>query len=201
MCPKFIVRFTTFFLTVFELASGEPESLMKHVSLIPIERIERAIYLIRGEKVMLDRDLAALYSVTTKVLNQAVKRNLDRFPDDFMIRLTTVEVGKLDRSQIVTGSQKHRDPRFPPYAFTEHGILMLSSVLNSERAIQVNIEIMRTFARLRRMLASNEGLSKRLDQLEKKYDRQFKVVFDAIRLLISTPNPARKEIGFRRKSR
>jgi len=174
---------------------------MKNASLIPIERIERAIYFIRGEKVMLDRDLAELYSVTTKALNQAVKRNLGRFPDDFMIRLTGDEVEQLNRSQFVTASQKHRNPRFPPYAFTEHGILMLSSVLNSERAIQVNIEIMRTFARLRRMLASNEGLSRRLDQLEKKYDCQFKIVFDAIRQLLSAPTPARKEIGFRPKTK
>ena len=174
---------------------------MKNASLIPIERIERAIYFIRGEKVMLDRDLAELYSVTTKALNQAVKRNLGRFPNDFMIRLTGDEVEQLNRSQFVTASQKHRNPRFPPYAFTEHGILMLSSVLNSERAIQVNIEIMRTFARLRRMLASNERLSRRLDQLEKKYDCQFKIVFDAIRQLLSAPTPARKEIGFRPKTK
>ena len=115
---------------------------MKNSSLIPSERIEKAIYLIRGEKVMVDRDLAALYEAPTKVLNQAVKRNRRRFPEDFMFRLTGDEVKELNRSQIVTGSQKHRNPRFQPFAFTEHGILMLSSVLYSERAIQVNIEIM-----------------------------------------------------------
>jgi len=170
---------------------------MKNSSLIPVERIEKAIYLIRGEKVMLDFDLAALYQVTTKALNQAVRRNRQRFPTQFMFRLKAKEVDELNRSQIVTGSQKHRDPKFSPYAFTEHGILMLSSVLNSERAIQVNIEIMRSFVRLRVMLASNAELSRKLDHLESKYDRQFKVVFDAIRQLMSPPVHDRKQIGFR----
>jgi hypothetical protein len=173
---------------------------MKDSSPIPIERIERAIYLIRCERVMLDRDLAVLYGVATKVLNQAVRRNLDRFPDDFMFRLSAEEVEQFNRSQIVTGSQRHRNPRFPPYAFTEHGILMLSSVLNSKRAISVNIEIMRTFVRLRQMLASNAELSHRLDELEGKYDRQFKVVFDAVRKLMSEPVSGRKQIGFRARA-
>jgi hypothetical protein len=173
---------------------------MKNSSLIPSERIEKAIYFIRGEKVMLDRDLAVLYEVPTKVLNQTVKRNRRRFPEDFMFRLTGDEVKQLNRSQIVTGSQKHRNPRFPPFAFTEHGILMLSSVLYSERAIQVNIEIMRAFVRLRQMVASNAELSRRLDKLEQKYDRQFKVVFDAIRELMKPPVPGHKQIGFRARS-
>ena len=115
---------------------------MKHSSLIPVETIEKAIYLIRGEKVMLDRDLAELYQVTTAALNQALSRNRERFPRDFMFQLTRSEVSQLNRSQIVIGSQKHRDPRFRPYAFTEQGIAMLSSVLRSKRAISVNIEIM-----------------------------------------------------------
>ena len=113
---------------------------------IPVERIEKAIYLIRGEKVMLDRedrDLAELYEVQTKVLNQAVRRNRDRFPSDFLFQLTLDEVGALNRSQIVTGSQKHRDPRFRPYAFTEQGVAMLSSLLRSKSAVAVNVEIMR----------------------------------------------------------
>src|SRR5436190_11098567 len=108
--------------------------------LIPLERIERSILLIRGEKVMLDSDLSVIYGVATKALNQAVKRNATRFPEDFMFRLTRDEVTELNRSQIVTGSQKHRDPRFPPYAFTEHGALMLANILNSKRAVQASVQ-------------------------------------------------------------
>jgi phage regulator Rha-like protein len=163
---------------------------------VPVERIERAILSIRGEKVMLDSDLADLYGVETKALNQAVKRNADRFPEDFMFQLTAGEVFKLNRSQIVTGSQKHRDPRFPPYAFTEHGALMLANVLNSERAAQTSVQVVRAFVRLRQMLASNAELARKLDAMEKKYDAQFKVVFDAIRQLMSPPEPKRREIGF-----
>jgi hypothetical protein len=177
-----------------------PANSSKHSSLIPIEKIERAIYFIRGEKVMLDRDLAELYQVTTAALNQALRRNRERFPGDFMFQLTRAEVTQLNRSQIVIGSQKHRDPRFRPYAFTEQGIAMLSSFLRSKRAISVNIEIMRAFVKLRQMLASNSELSRQLDELESKYDRQFKVVFDAIRQLMSPPVPARKQIGFRLRS-
>lgn len=116
---------------------------------LPDETIERRILLVRGQKVLLDADLAGLYGVTTKALNQAVKRNLSRFPGDFMFRLTREETVELNRSQIVTGSQKHRDPRYPPFAFTEQGVAMLSSALRSERAVQVNIIIMRTFVRMR----------------------------------------------------
>jgi len=167
-----------------------------HVGLIPVGRIERAILFIRGEKVMLDSDLAELYGVETKVLNQAVKRNADRFPQDFMFRLTVDEVAGLNRSQIVTGSQKHRDPHFPPFAFTEHGALMLANILNSERAAQASVQVVRAFVRLRQMLASNAELSRKLARLEKKYDAQFKVVFDAIRQLMSPTETRRKEIGF-----
>jgi hypothetical protein len=177
---------------------------MDDKSLIPIERIEAAIYLIRGEKVMLDRDLASLYDVSTKAFNQAVKRHRRRFPADFMFQLTKEEAHKWWsavnanrlRSQIVT-LKRGQHLKYRPYAFTEHGILMLSSVLNSERAIEVNIEIMRAFVRLRQMLLSDAELSRRLDEVEKKYDRQFKVVFDAIRKLMSMPVRSRKEIGFR----
>lgn len=180
---------------------------MKRPSLIPHGRIEKAIYLIRGEKVILDRDLAVLYGVSTKAFNQAVKRHTERFPPDFMFQLTLEETrawwlevtANRLRSQTVTLKRgqhlKHR-----PYAFTEHGILMLSSVLNSERAIQVNIEIMRSFVKLRQMLASNATLSRRLDELESKYDRQFKVVLDAIRRLVSSPVTDHKQIGFRSRS-
>jgi len=149
---------------------------------------------------MLDRDLAELYQVTTAALNQALRRNRERFPSDFTFQLTQSEVTQLNRSQIVIGSEKHRDPRFRPYAFTEQGIAMLSSVLRSKRAISVNIEIMRAFVKLRQMLASNSELSRRLDELENKYDRQFKVVFDAIRQLMSPPAQSRKQIGFRSRS-
>ena len=135
---------------------GEP---MTRESLIPIERIASQIYLVRGRKVMLDSDLSALYGVPTKALNQAVTRNRERFPDDFMFRLTAEE---WNRSQSVTGSQKHRDPRYPPRAFTQEGVAMLSSVLRSKRAVEVNIAIMRTFVRLRQILATNEKLARKV---------------------------------------
>lgn len=168
-------------------------------SLIPYERIENTILLIRSHKVMLDADLAALYGVPTRALNQAVKRNSKRFPVDFMFRLTREEVETLNRSQFVTGSQKHRDPRYPPYAFTEYGVAMLSSVLNSDRAIEVNILIMRAFGRLREMVASHKDLARKLNALEKKYDAQFRVVFDAIRQLMAPPKTKHRQIGFRIK--
>jgi len=167
---------------------------MKQTPLVPIERIEKAIFLIRGEKVMLDRDLAALYEVETRVLNQAVSRNVERFPGDFMFELTRDEI--LGISQIVTSSNLKFSKRVT--AFTEQGVAMLSGVLHSKRAVQVNIEIMRAFVRLRQMLASNADLSRRLAELESKYNRQFKVVFDAIRQLMSPPQTNRKQIGFRK---
>jgi hypothetical protein len=166
-------------------------------AVIPIERITRAIVLIRGQKVLLDEALAALYGVDVKALNQAAKRNADRFPADFMFQLTAEENAVL-RSQIVTlksGSGRHR--KFRPYAFTEQGVAMLSSVLRSRRAVRVNIEIMRAFVQLRQMLASHADLARKLAALEKKYDAQFKVVFDAIRELMAPPEPPRKRrIGF-----
>ena len=167
--------------------------------LVPVKIIEKKILLIRGEKVMLDADLAELYCVQARVLNQAVKRNIDRFPGDFMFQLSREEDDSL-RSQIVTlkkGRGQHR--KYLPYVFTEQGVAMLSSVLNSERAVKVNIEIMRTFVRLRQMLASNAELARKLASLEKKYDAQFKVVFDAIRELMKPPEPKRSRIGFRRE--
>ena len=172
---------------------------MSNTSVIPIERIEKAIYLIRGEKVMLDRDLALLYGVETKMLNRAVKRNLKRFPSDFMFQLTADETDIL-RYQIGTSKKGRGGRRYLPYVFTEQGVAMLSSVLNSERAVLVNIEIMRAFVKLRQMLASNAELSRRLDELESKYDRQFKLVFDAMRELMSPAVRDRKEIGFRSRS-
>jgi hypothetical protein len=166
-------------------------------SLVPAERIESHILLIRDHKVMLDEDLAALYEVEVKVLNQAVKRNTERFPEDFMFQLTAEEAARL-RSQSVTlktGRGQHR--KYVPYAFTEQGVAMLSSVLLSKRAVHVNVEIMRAFVRLRRMLATHDDLARKLDALEKKYDAQFKAVFDAIRQLMTSPEPKRRQIGFR----
>jgi len=166
----------------------------KDVALVPPERIERSILLIRSHKVMLDADLAALYGVETKQLIQAVKRNIFRFPSDFMFELSKEEFENL-RSQFGTSSH-WGGRRYPPYAFTEQGVAMLSSVLRSKRAVQVNIEIMRAFVRLRRMLASNASLARKLDELEKKYDAQFKIVFDAIRQLMASPEPKKRPIGF-----
>jgi len=139
--------------------------------------------------------LAALYGVTTKRLNEQVRRNRARFPEDFMFQLTAEEVASL-RSQIATSNKGRGGRRYAPYAFTEQGVAMLSTVLNSERAILVNIEIMRTFVRLRQMLASNTQLARKLADLEKKYDAQFKVVFDAIRQLMTPPQPKNRKIGF-----
>jgi hypothetical protein len=170
---------------------------MNRTDLMSIEKIEKAIYLIPGEKVMLDRDLASLYAVSTAALNQAVRRNRERFPEDFMFQLTASEVAELNRSQIVIGSQKHRDPRSRPYAFTEQGVAMLSAVLRSDCAISVSIEIMRAFVKLRQLFMSNTELAHRLDELESKYDKQFKIVFDAIRQLMAKPVSDPKEIGFR----
>jgi hypothetical protein len=165
-------------------------------TVIPAERIERSILVIRGEKVLLDSDLAALYQVETRVLVQAVKRNIGRFPSDFAFRLTEPEFQDL-RSQIVISSWGGR--RTVPYAFTEHGAVMVATVLNSPVAVLASIEVVRTFVRLRQMLASHEDLARKLDALEKKYDAQFRVVFDAIRQLMAPPTPEQKKrrIGFR----
>ena len=166
--------------------------------LIPVEIIERKIYLFRGHKVMLDSDLAELYEVSTRRLNEQVKRNVARFPADFMFQLSEEEAENL-RSQFATSSASHGGRRYLPYVFTEQGVAMLSSVLHSERAIQVNIAIMRTFVKLRQMLASNAELARKLAAMEKKYDTQFKVVFDAIRQLMTPPEKPKKKIGFRRE--
>jgi hypothetical protein len=168
--------------------------IYKGVALVPPERIERSILLIRGHKVILDADLAVLYGVETKQLIRAVKRNLPRFPDDFMFQLNEEEFENL-RFHFGTSSQ-WGGRRYAPYAFTEQGVAMLSSVLHSRRAIQVNIEIMRAFVRLRRILASHADLARKLDSLEKKYDTQFRVVFDAIRELMKPPETKKRPIGF-----
>jgi len=158
---------------------------------IPAERIEGAILLIRGEKVLLDKDLARLYGVSTSVLNKAVTRNVDRFPPDFMFRLTRREFSEL---KFHFGTSSRGGTRKLPRAFTEQGVAMLSGVLKSKRAVRVNVEIMRAFVKLRRMLASNDELARKLEELEKKYDEQFGVVFEAIRQLMRPPDPPKKRI-------
>jgi hypothetical protein len=167
----------------------------KSLALVPLENIHRAIHRIRGQNVMLDEDLAQLYDVETRALLQSVKRNKDRFPEDFLFQLTPEEFANL-RSQFVT-SRRWGGRRYPPFAFTEQGVAMLSGVLRSQRAVRVNIEIMRAFVSLRRLLATNERLSRRLDELEKKYDKRFRVVFEAIRELMAPPQKKVRRIGFR----
>jgi hypothetical protein len=164
-------------------------------ALVPIERITSKIYLIRNVKVMLDRDLAELYGVETKRLKEQVRRNIERFPEDFMFELTKDELGNW-RSQFATSNQDIMGLRIPPFVFTEHGILMLSSVLKSKRAIQVNIQIMRTFTQLRKMLSTHEDLKRKIESMEKKYDQQFQIVFEAIKQLLSEEDKPKKKIGF-----
>ena len=172
---------------------------MTEESLVPGERITSVIWLLRGHKVMLDADLAVLYGVETRTLNQAVQRNLERFPSDFMFQLTTEEFVRL-RSQIVISKPGRGGRRTPPYAFTEQGVAMLSSVLRSERAIEVNVEIMRAFVRLRHLQLTNDDLGRKLAELERKFDRhdaQFQGVFQAIRELMDPPKRKKRPIGFR----
>lgn len=167
---------------------------MPSEALLPVERIETVIFFVRGERVILDTDIAALYEVETKVLVQAVKRNLGRFPADFMFQLTSEELSNL-RYQFGTSSWGGR--RYLPYAFTEQGVAMLSGVLRSEQAVKVNVEIMRAFVRLRRMVNEQAELARKLDALEERYDEQFKVVFDALRELMAPPEDTEgRRIGF-----
>lgn len=161
---------------------------------VPAQAIERRILLIRGRKVMLDRDLAALYHVTAIALRQAVKRNQNRFPPDFVIQLSQEEAEVLVSQSVIPSRRSFGG--FLPYAFTEQGVAMLSSVLRSERAIMVNIAIMRTFARLRQILATHKLLAQRLVELQEKCDRQFKVVFDVLKQLMEPPMPGKKPTGF-----
>lgn len=163
-------------------------------SVTQTDRVEQRILSIRGQKVMLSSDLAELYAVAPKALVQAVKRNRERFPDDFMFQLTRAEYANL-KSQFVTSSWGGAR-RAAPYAFTEQGVAMLSSVLRSPRAVQVNIAIMRAFVKLREILATHRELARRLEEMESKYDAQFKVVFDAIRELMMPPEKPRHRIGF-----
>ena len=159
------------------------------------ERIEQRIFMVRGKRVMLDRDLAELYGVETKYIKRAVKRNVTRFPDDFMFILSTQEYQAL-RCHFGT-LEKGSHSKYLPFAFTEHGILMLSSVLNSDKAIEVNIQIMRTFSKLRELMLVHKDLRLKIEEMEKKYDQQFKLVFDAIRkLLAPPPSKPKLPIGF-----
>jgi len=163
-------------------------------SIIPVERIERSIIMIRGKKVMLDIDLAEIYGVTTKRLNQQVGRNPERFPEDFMFQLTQEEFKRL-RLQFATANFSMR--RNAPFAFTEHGAVMLASVLNSPVAVDASVQVVRAFVKLRQLLATHADLARKLNAMEKKYDSQFAVVFKAIRELMEPPVKKRKAIGFK----
>jgi ORF6N domain len=167
------------------------------------EQIASAILVLRGHRVLLDVELAALYGVTTKRLNEQVKRNAARFPADFIFRLTQTETVALNRSQNATGSQKHRDPRFAPYAFTEHGAIMAATILSSPRAVEMTVYVVRAFVQLREMLASNRELARRFAQLETRLDKKLTIhdeaiaaILSAIRQLMHPPVPKRRPIGF-----
>ncbi|MEW6359661.1 MAG: ORF6N domain-containing protein [Planctomycetota bacterium] len=178
------------------MKSGQTERGMgDEKSLIPVERIGQAILVIRGQKIMLDADLARVYGVRTKALNQAVKRNAERFPPDFMFQLTGEE-----KADVVTNCDHLSRLKFSPtcpYAFTEHGAIMAANVLNSARAIQASVLVVRAFVRLRQLLATHADLARKLDEMERNYDAQFRVVFDAIRQLMQPPEKKRDTIGFK----
>lgn len=172
--------------------------LKARAALVPVERIERLIYLIRGQKVMLDSDLAEIYGVTTKRLNEQVGRNADRFPLDFAFQLTPEEFARL-MSQIATSKKGRGGRRKLPWVFTEHGAIMLASVLNSPVAVEASVRVVRAFVRLHEMLASNRELAQRLDELERKFeghDEAIQSLFEAIRQLLASPEPKRRKIGF-----
>lgn len=174
-----------------------------HRAPVAVEGITRAIVVLRGRRILLDHELAGLYGVSTKALNQAVKRNARRFPTDFMFRLTRGEAAALDRSQIVTGARKHRNPRFPPAAFTEHGAIMAAAVLNSSQAVDVSVYVVRAFVQLRELLSSNKELARRLDELEARIEKKLSTHDDAIAAMLAalrelmTLRPTkRRGIGF-----
>jgi hypothetical protein len=167
-------------------------------SIVPIERLQQCIYLIRKHKVMFDADLAKLYEVQTKALVRAVNRNIERFPSDFMFHLTKSEYESFLRCQFGTSKQGRGGRRYLPYVFTEQGIAMLSGVLGSRRAIEVNIAIMRTFVKIREILASNELLRHKIESMERKYDEQFKAVFEVLKRMLAEPGKPEKPFGFHR---
>lgn len=157
----------------------------RHSVAVAVEEISRTILILRGQRVVLDTELAALYGVTTKALNQAVKRNTERFPDDFTFRLTRSETLALNRSQFVTGSHKHRDPKFPPFAFTEHGAIMAATILNSPRAVEMSLYVVRAFVQLRELLGSNKELARRFAQLEARLDKKLAAHDKAIAAIVA----------------
>jgi hypothetical protein len=172
-------------------------------SLVSVGQISRAILVLRCQRVILDANLSALYGVTTKRLNEQVKRNAARFPADFMFRLSAEETDVLNRSHFATGYQKHRDPRFPPFAFTEHGAIMAATVLNSPRAVEMSLYVVRAFVQLREWISSNKELARRLDALEARiekkltsHDEAIATMLSAIRELMHPPAPKRRSIGF-----
>ena len=161
-------------------------------------QVEHLICAVRGRKVMLDFDLARLYGVTTKRLNEQVRRNLERFPEDFLFRLTSAEVAEM-RSQFATASPSRRNARFGPWAFTEHGVTMISAVLRTSQAVTVSVVVVRAFVRLRHAIAAHAALARRVDELEKRYDGQFGAVFQALREILAPPPPPKRRIGFARE--
>jgi phage regulator Rha-like protein len=169
-----------------------------NTSIVPIERIYRSILLIRGHKIILDKDLAELYGVETKALTRAVRRNNERFPEDFMFRLTMQEFENLRRH---FGTSSWGGRRYPPYAFTEQGVAMLSSVLRSKRAMAVNIAIMRTFVKLREILATNEALRRKIELMERKYGEQFKLIFNVLSEMVMADSKPKSQIGFLTESK
>ena len=166
--------------------------------LIAFQAVRDRMMVLRGQRVMLSNDLAELYGVEPRALVQAVKRNADRFPDDFMFRLNPTEWARLRSQTVILETGRGQYAKYAPMAFTEHGVAMLSSVLRSRRAVHINIEIVRAFVHLRRWLVANRELGERLEALERKYDGQFKAVFHALDELAAPPSPPRKPIGFRR---
>ena len=176
------------------LSGKNPSTALRKQGALPMERIERRIYFIRGQKVMLDRDLAELYGVKRIALRQQVSRNANRFPSDFAFRLSRKEAGFLVSQSVIPSIRSLGGSL--PYAFTEQGVAMLSSVLRSQRAVFVNIAIMRAFVRLRELLATHQDLARKLEQMEKKYDSHFKIVFEAIRKLMEPPAHRRTPVGF-----
>ncbi|MFZ5799222.1 MAG: ORF6N domain-containing protein [Thermodesulfobacteriota bacterium] len=164
--------------------------------LVPVEAIASRIYLIRQQRVILDRDLAELYGVETRALTQAVRRNMRRFPDDFMFILEEREFNLLMSQSVISKTTGRGGTRKPPMAFTEQGVAMLSSVLKSERAIEVNIAIMRAFVQMRQMLTTHADLKRKIEEMESKYDEQFQIVFEAIRQLLADDEKPKKRIGF-----
>ena len=171
--------------------------MSKQVSIIPVDRVENAILLVREQKVILDADLADLYGTTTKRLNEQVRRNINRFPSDFMFQLTGNEFTELKNHMDAKGTLGKWDmKRYPPFVFTEHGAIMAAGLINTPIAIEVSIFVVRAFVRLRQIFQTHEDLARKLDTLEKKYDTQFSAVFDAIRQLMEPPKPKKKQVGF-----